>query len=271
MGIFGDIFSVYTYGMGNLSNAKKTAKEAEQTALYTQRLLTSSQNQETRARATFSANTSNRYGASFLDALQSGKSTSELIASISSETALGKTLQNYEDQAKLAVSNAQRNITQTGLQASRQGQANLLSSQELERQAAQASGQASAAQAVSGIKAGAGTGSNTAEMQKQVNDAARAGLELQIKNSNRNTITGMNETAITAGQQAEQLRTQMGIASQSALEDALADYGNFSDTMAQMDEDQANMQLDINYWEKEQTEAEESTQGWNGVATFFGF
>ena len=260
-------FAAASWLLGNLSNHTKEIKAASENKKDAKRQKIESERQETQAISTFSDATSLLYGEGFLSKIQSGKSVSELMGSIGSETVMGKKLAEYDAQARLAVSNAQRKIGVEGTLASAQGELASMQMTDLELQAARESGAAASAQATSGIRT-SGTGDNMVRMQEQQNDLARAQMVKQNQLGNQQTISGMGEAQISASQLADSLRKEKELTEQGAIQNALLDYGQHKAQMADFDASQDEYDREIKYWRKEQNQMD-SVGGW--LAGLFGF
>lgn len=181
------------------------------------------------------------YGSGFLQALQGGKTTSDLIGSIGQDTALGKNLAMYEKKANLAVANAKMANQEAYQMATMQGQSNLTNILAQDIAAKQASGQAASAQASSGIRSDRGTGANMVEAQEQQNKIAARNMSQQIAMQNKSTMLGMQAELRSASQQAQALRDQMNLDALSAVEDALNRYDQFLIDMRDMDVSQQSL------------------------------
>lgn len=189
----------------------------------------------------FQSQTSTSYGNDFYSKLISGASTSELIGSIGADTALGKSLALKDRQAHLVVANAKTENQETYQVASMQAQNNLTNVLAQEIAGMQASGQASASQATSGIRSDRGTGGNLVEMQEQQNDLAMRNLQERIAMQNKQVMLGMQKTIRSASQEAEFLRQERDIDAQLAIERALNDYSGFLSEMRDFDTSQENL------------------------------
>lgn len=193
----------------------------------------------------FTGTMSRSYGGNFLDALKGGKSVDQLMdTGFGKDTAIGKQMDLMRSNANLAVSNSNRQNQQVGVMANMQGQQNLNQSLVQEIQAQQASGAAAASQATSGIRSDRGTGDNAVTMQEQQNQLAREQLTQQIAMQNQKTMFGLENTQVSALQEADQIRKQMEIDKQQAVINALNRYDEHVADMREYDVTQESLKSD---------------------------
>jgi len=232
--------AIANYGIGQYSDRTAAKEDAKSHA----RNYNESVRQQQEKYNLFDSTIGRTYGNDFISLLRDGGSTQELMQSIGPNTALGKQLALYGENANLAVSNARQSNTETGVMANMQGQ------QQLNELLAQriagtiASGQAASSQATSGIRSDRGTGNNAVEMQEQQNALAMRNFEQQVAMQNKSTILGMQGNQRSAAQQATQLRKQMDISATDAIEKALNAYDEHMVEMRDMDVTQKNLMQD---------------------------
>lgn len=223
-------------------NAERTAAKEDTKALSYQ--YAESVREQKERNNLFNTTMGRTYGADFLSNLQAGKSVEELMGSIGSNTALGKQLAMYAENANLAVSNANQQNAEAGVIANMQGQQYLNEMLAQQISAQMGSGEAAASQATSGIRSDRGTGDNALEMQTMQNKLNQQALEQKISMQNKQTIIGLAQNQRSASQQAQQLRKQMEISGTEAVENALNALDEHRVDMRDKDETQKQLALE---------------------------
>lgn len=253
--------------LGNAANHQGKIAAARENITSAQNQANEYRRQKDRRQDTFNADVTTQYGSDFLSKLNSVASVTDLIGSIGRETALGKQLAEYETLARQAVENAQTENAQTGTLANMQGQSNALTAHQQNISGAMSEGQAAAQQASSGIRT-TGTGDNLRKMQELQNDISSRLMALGMEQNNVQAIFGMNNTQLSASQQAEAQRRQSMITERQAVESALSAYRGHQDEIADLDESIKNSEADAKYWTDEEDDMD-SPVGW--LAGLFGF
>jgi hypothetical protein len=204
------------------------------------------------ADSNYKNSTARTYGSDFLSMLNNGADLSTLINTLgSSDTALGKEIQSYENNASQTVLNSMSSNKQAGLDASLQGQLDANAMQQLAIANEQSQGSSIASQSTSGIKANAGTGSNTQRIQEQANATAKEQMELAILKENTSTINSMKNTQNSALQTAEEYRLKSDLTAENAATSALNAYDNYTATMQDFDTEQTSLNNDYKYYKGE--------------------
>lgn len=255
--MFSALVAATTFTISSIAKANAMKKTAKETYEAKDRLLDEAIIQREENRQLYDTQTSLAYGNDFLTKLRQGADSETLIQSIGQDTAIGKQLADYDDQARLAVSNAHTSMTQQGAQAAISGKINAQELHSLEIQGEQAEAQAIASQATSGIRS-TGTGDNLRKMQVLDNEIALNKARYQIDASNTKILHNLSNTQISATQKADALRTEKDIKAKSTLEKALSGFAQHTSDDADAQRGITNLTNETNYWQ-----GEKNKSGWD--------
>jgi hypothetical protein len=255
--MYSAIVAATTFAISSIAKANAMKKTAKETYDYKDRLLTEAVEQKKDQRDLFDSQVSGRYGSDFLSKLRDGASSDTLIQSISQETAIGKQLADYGNQARLAIENAQTTMTQQGSEAAAAGQANALDLHGMDIQTSQAEAQAVAAQAASGVRS-TGSGDNLRKMQILDNEIALEKARYQIDSANTRVMHALVNTRTSANQKADALRVEKDIKAKSVLESALSDFATHATNDGDAQRGIDNLTTERTYWEQEKQKS-----GWD--------